>query len=808
VNNLPLRRLALACGVSALCCASRVASAAPEAFHLAYREAVPDVTLERNAARAADAGAPAARLRFAAFGRRFDLPLESNAQFLDAPGAAELARAARLELFRGTLAGDADGWARVSVIHDRVYALISDGDDLYAIEAPPRRDSAVRRNDRLASGHYAFRLRDLTGSFRDAVFDGDPAHASPAAQLAEELQAARASLLLRADVGLVADETVSADGHGAYATVLTIMSYVQAIFEAQVGVVLNVAAVKTFEAGPDPFDDTADPGALLMQVSGYRMQSPDLRGLGLVHLYTTRSLAEGILGAAYLETVCDPELAVGVTQLQSRYADAALITAHEFGHNLGAPHDAEPGACVDTPPGYLMSPHFNFSDLFSQCSLDQMAPVIGSAACLHDLVPTDVAVTAQADADAPILGTYAAAHATVTNTSVQDAYGVTLVVDRQVSDFRTDAGQCTIDYALRCALGTLRTGASVRVDFDAMTGSPVRITASAAADDNPANDVVLLDQGPQIAVSMDIALETEGVLPALLAIRSGESAEVAAAVTNSSPIEAHDVTITIASGFDIVDASSRQSACPALAYGVRACAIEYVPEYSEVGVRIALRAPALGPGEERFDSLAIDVTATETNTLPGTLELPLIAYGSSADVQTTVRYAQDALQADARGSVSAGVRNAGPDAAAVTRWRVLVPAQVVVTAASSARADCVLEAVGNSVLCEARDLAVAEEALADLEVLPDRPGAYGLVVRVEDMPGYDPLPDNDESEYPLSVRAPPAPPAPPRNDGGNDGGGGGGGASPEAVALALAALLRAAAHARRAARRTQAADGP
>ncbi|HSG66776.1 MAG TPA: M12 family metallo-peptidase, partial [Gammaproteobacteria bacterium] len=137
-----------------------------------------------------------------------------------------------------------------------------------------------------------------------------------------------------------------------------------------------------------------------------------------------------IVGKAYLGTVCHARLGAGYTTTEgSAFADT-LIAAHEFGHNFGAPHDAEEGSpCQSVPDTFLMAPFVNSSEQFSTCSLEQMAPVIAAATCLEDLFPSDLVLTKLFVGDdvllgAPFTGTFA-----VDNTEPEDAFGVAVTFE-------------------------------------------------------------------------------------------------------------------------------------------------------------------------------------------------------------------------------------------------------------------------------------------------------------------------------------------------------------------------------------------
>ena len=87
------------------------------------------------------AGRPV-RVRFEAFGRPFELDVESNADVLRELPADQRSALPPHVLYKGQLADIPDSWLRLTSVDDRVYGAISDGTDVYAI-APARAISGL-----------------------------------------------------------------------------------------------------------------------------------------------------------------------------------------------------------------------------------------------------------------------------------------------------------------------------------------------------------------------------------------------------------------------------------------------------------------------------------------------------------------------------------------------------------------------------------------------------------------------------------------------------------------------------------------
>ena len=110
---------------------------------------------------------------------------------------------------------------------------------------------------------------------------------------------------------------------------------------------------------------------------------------------TGRNLDGDSVGIAYSGTLCRTRYSASLAQAHNSATVDGLITAHEIAHVFGAPHDGE-GQCAAIPQDqFIMSAVLNSQATeFSQCSLDQMAPLIAEAPCLEAVTPPDLALPA------------------------------------------------------------------------------------------------------------------------------------------------------------------------------------------------------------------------------------------------------------------------------------------------------------------------------------------------------------------------------------------------------------------------------
>lgn len=404
----------LGCALAVVGVAAHAADVAP--FRILHAEAIL-LPLEEMPA----ASRSAAPLSFIAFGRAFDLQLQSNDRLLSALPAAVRSAYTRYELYRGRVDGEPRSWVRLMRVGSQLQGMIWDGRELYVIE-PARVLAAhlLRPIDASGDAPLMYRFADTESAMGPgfcAVLEPQQSLStpgtSPAAQLPSsaprleyeklvaELQAASAAVPTgQMEVGVIGDfEFFTANQGDAQGAALARMNVVDGIFSDQVGVRLVFPVLRIFQSVSDPFDDQTDAGALLNQFADYKNATADLRNRGVAHLFTGRNLDASTVGIAFRSSICRTRFGVSLTQTAGlTLGQSALVAAHEIGHNFGAEHDSEAGSvCESTGPGFLMATQLNGSNRFSQCSLDTMAPFVDAApaSCIGPVALSDASVTVQ-----------------------------------------------------------------------------------------------------------------------------------------------------------------------------------------------------------------------------------------------------------------------------------------------------------------------------------------------------------------------------------------------------------------------------
>ncbi|MEP4890445.1 MAG: M12 family metallo-peptidase [Aliiglaciecola sp.] len=329
--------------------------------------------------------------------------LVENKQLLSA--SLRLKLHSTVALYKGKLDGSENSWARFSLVEGRLSGAFYDGHDLYFVNYKKQLDAELNLVDTLSERTddlVVYNAKDVSHSATCAL----ESHAIQSAfnyssyidELAEMASEMASKEIL---VSLVADaEFEAGDPQDAATEMLIEMNVVDGIFSEQVGVQVTVDDIRVLE----------DNGTLTMTdaedlIVAYRTYvAVSYNNPGLSHLFTGKDLDGGTIGIAYVGAICN-SYSVGVTQRFG--SNTALITAHEIGHNFGAPHDNQAGsACAATNGTFLMNPSINGSDQFSDCSLSQMDALVSSGVCLADIFPPVIISTPNTTATSGIAYQY------------------------------------------------------------------------------------------------------------------------------------------------------------------------------------------------------------------------------------------------------------------------------------------------------------------------------------------------------------------------------------------------------------------
>ncbi len=686
-----------------LACAGTAVHAAEPKSRIRYAEpvSIPIATLPRSAKLQSDG--VSTTVAFDAFGRRFELELESNDRLLRHLPAGRRAELPPRELYRGRVAGLPGSWVRLARLPDGLHGALWDGNELYSILPAHAAAEFMGEVTPLTSDQtLIYRASDVDvlvgpgfctvldgGGSRDKRASGLEQYKALISELPIRATTAEAAPTLELEVAMIADfEFFSAEPDPAGA-LLSRLNVVDGIFSEQVGVAIVATELKVFDSPTDPFT-TAAAANLLDEVGRYRVATPTIAAAGLAHLVTGRELVGDTVGIAYRAGVCEAEIGVSLSE---RFFDpflSALIAAHEFGHNLGAPHDAEPGSpCQTTGPGFLMSRDLGDSSTFSQCSLNQMAPVVAASSCIKPRQHVDVAVELT---QSVLVGHTRVAEQIGIDVTNLGAVATNPVVHIELGDsisatpVEVEGGACTaVPQGMDCNLLTLPPGESRRIDIE-VTGSLIgstfgSVVVSASGDVEPGNDVGRFEL--QLSAATNAAIRVQ--LPTMTLL-SGDEAEVVYLVEVAGVLPLSAATVQSVTGdFEILSATTQTGTC-SITPSTANCRLGAIEIGGLRRVTLRLKSGRAGASLSIVHRLngTIDDTA-ENNVVAHSIRVnPLV------DVVVRSEPGSSVVERGATFTQSFSVLSAGPREAHDARLRITWPDTLAVSNVVAEDATCVV----------------------------------------------------------------------------------------------------------------------
>ncbi|NND89361.1 MAG: hypothetical protein HKN42_00755 [Granulosicoccus sp.] len=201
-------------------------------------------------------------------------------------------------------------------------------------------------------------------------------------------------------IGIVVDSRYNDKHNGrGLAHALGIINGVDGLYQSQLGLAILVDSFRIYDdPGQDPLRDfQGDVDQMLGAYRDIRLNDDELPAdLALVHLFSGHGDPQKIIGLGWIGTAC--RLDGYDLSLSTPFPYDMLLSAHEIGHNLGAPHDDDPDCNADDA---ATGNEVMWSELsgatrpeFSVCSLDNMRSMLAADCVIDDI---DVGVTLSAE---------------------------------------------------------------------------------------------------------------------------------------------------------------------------------------------------------------------------------------------------------------------------------------------------------------------------------------------------------------------------------------------------------------------------
>jgi hypothetical protein len=530
------------------------------------------------------AGDSTQHLRFDAFGRRFEISLGSNTRLM-----ASKSQHSQLELYRGSIDGIAGSWVRLATKGGALHGMMWDGAQLYAIEPAAEVRDALDQAPADESQTIVFRLADvqMDPGAASCASESSPTKASDAyAALASELKSSTVAMQAagatrRLELSALGDARFReryGSEQDARDEILTRLNNVDGIFSTHLSIEIHVGTVSVPDAAADQLSATTTPNTLLRELATLRKRSPELSSHGLTHLFTDRDLDGTTIGIAYLDSLCDTQNAVGLTESRNVWLDS-LVAAHEIGHNFGADHDGDSqGSCPNTPSsGFLMAPVVSGTDDFSPCSVTRMRSKTNGATCITNLPPANVRVAANLGAARRQLARPFRWELPISNSGGLDSRNVraelTLPAQISIVDASVVGGSCTSGGgAIECQLGDIPGGAArtIELELSSEVAGSHAVVAHVTADhdanrgDNDGSGTIVVE------APADVSVRLRGPTTA----KANERFTIDFELTNAAADNAGTVTVKIdlPAGTTVMSASLNDGTCTSAATSV-ACTL-------------------------------------------------------------------------------------------------------------------------------------------------------------------------------------------------------------------------------------------
>lgn len=292
--------------------------------------------------------------------------------------------------YKGQVVGDPDSIVRLTNTVNGLRGYVKSAEGWAFIEPLPTPATQGARRDSTSVEHRVYTEGDIDANFLGTC--AEPVRVSPeemgavaipgvAGNVHRAAGAVTSPAELRVfELAVDADvEFYSSYGDDSTAEIEATLNMIDGIFEAELGLTIEVVSINIWEAEPDPYTST-DSGTQLNELRSHWNNNNSGIARDAAHLFTGKELDGSTVGIAYVSVVCSTSVAYGLSQDLNSEVLMPLLVAHELGHNFGANHDSS-----GSSPRYIMYPSLGFTNLdeFSSLSESDIADHVDGVSCLE-----------------------------------------------------------------------------------------------------------------------------------------------------------------------------------------------------------------------------------------------------------------------------------------------------------------------------------------------------------------------------------------------------------------------------------------
>jgi hypothetical protein len=320
--------------------------------------------------------------------------------------------------FEATVAGMSDARARFIIEADQLEGVIAMPDETYYVEPASHFSKSAASGDFVFYAASSLKAENAGEcgttlaqkvSVQGAGAQGGEAHSASKLFKTATAFAPKEQAIVATESDFEFTQTFGGDANATNTDILHVLTLVDGVYDAQLGIKLKVNFQRAWTANNDPYTLTASNTALDEFKNAYdnsfSPSQPPTRDL--VQMFTGKDFDGNTIGIAYIGAVCvAPDFAFSI--VQSKFGGAGTgnlndtvtvervgLSAHEMGHNFGASHpDQDTNVTPACSSGQsIMNSSIQPTTNFCQFSRDEITSLITETSCLARLTQTGCSYT-------------------------------------------------------------------------------------------------------------------------------------------------------------------------------------------------------------------------------------------------------------------------------------------------------------------------------------------------------------------------------------------------------------------------------